>query len=283
MLDIDTYKLRAKNIYKNIYRRVKILEMYDRFLKSKDLEPNIDSLNLWIDSLDRRGLSEGSIVEYTYVVLSYFNIMMIDVDDRKLRLLKMRLPKRSIKPAEFLTVDEVSRLINGTEDIMKRLIYSLAYTYARRLGEVLQLTWDDVDLDNGRITFTILKKNRFERAEYELESWIVDMFKEYIEAYFGGRVNRGDKVFPISIRTVQISFKKDCRRCGIPDNGRRLRPHLLRHSRITHLSEMGVPLETISKELARHSRLDTTFQFYLGVTKKMRASIPKASDILTTK
>ncbi|MEM1659457.1 MAG: tyrosine-type recombinase/integrase [Candidatus Jordarchaeales archaeon] len=147
-------------------------------------------------------------------------------------------------------------------------------SYARRLGEVLALTWRDVDLENGRITFTILKKRREERATYELEPWIKEMISRYRELL--GK----DRLFELTERAVERAFKKDCRWAGIEPRGRRLTPHILRHSRITSLREKGVPLDVISKHLVRHSRFDTTVQFYRAVTEEEKVSIPSAGEVL---
>jgi site-specific recombinase XerD len=58
-----------------------------------------------------------------------------------------------------------------------------------------------------------------------------------------------------------------------------LRPHILRHTRITLLREVGVPLDVISKFLARHSSISTTASFYMGVTDEMKSMIPKVQDL----
>jgi intein/homing endonuclease len=52
------------------------------------------------------------------------------------------------------------------------------------------------------------------------------------------------------------------------------------NSRVTHLVDAGVPVETVSKVLARHANVSTTAGFYLGVTERMKASIPPAGEVL---
>ncbi|MEM1710559.1 MAG: site-specific integrase, partial [Sulfolobales archaeon] len=124
------------------------------------------------------------------------------------------------------------------------------------------------------ITFKILKKRREERATYEIEPWINEMIIKYRK--FLGK----ERLFEITRRAVEIAFKKDCMRAGIESNGRRLRVHILRHSRITSLREKGVPLDVVSKYLAKHSRFDTTVQYYFGASEEIVGKIPKAGDVL---
>ncbi|MEM0067646.1 MAG: tyrosine-type recombinase/integrase [Ignisphaera sp.] len=276
MLDLETFKLRAESIYpeSSVERKIIVLRMYDRFLEEKKLKPGAESLNMWIDELIKNGYSSSTVRAYAYDVLSYFDIMMIDVDEKKIRLLKKRLPPSPVSRASYLTDEEVSRLIKLTPSPVRKLIYSIMYAYARRLGEVLSLTWDDIDLKNSKITFRILKKRREEKATYELEPWIKKMIEEY-RTYLGSR-----KLFTISERAVQIAFKKDCRRAGIDPQGRILRPHILRHSRITSLREKGIPLDIVSKHLAKHSRYDTTVQYYLEPTRESVMRIPPAGEVL---
>jgi integrase len=84
------------------------------------------------------------------------------------------------------------------------------YAYARRLGEVLLLTWGDIDLDRNTITFTILKKKSPEKATYELEDWIKDLLIKY-RSYLGR-----DRLFEVTARAVEKGFKRDCELAGIP-------------------------------------------------------------------
>jgi len=276
VLDIKTFEFRAKDLFpkSGLQRKEVVLRQYDSFLEKNGLQPGLESLNLWLDDLLKRGLSSSTLGVYAYDVLSYFEIMMFDLDEKKLKLLKKRLPPRNVGEVDFLTDDEVARLITKTPSPIRRLIYALCYTYARRLGEVLALTKDNLDLENGTITFTILKKKREEKATYEVEPWIKEMLVKY------DNILGKQRLFEITARAVEMAFKRDCRRAGIEPRGRDLRPHILRHSRITSLRNRGVPLDLVSKYVARHSRFDTTVQFYRGITEEEKVSIPKAEEIL---
>jgi len=275
MLDLKTFMLRAKNVYppSTLEKKLLVLKKYDEFLEEQGLKPGLESLSLWLDHLTEQGLSEGSLKIYCYHVLSYFELLMMDLDPQKLKFLKRRLPSQDVGEVDFLSEEEVARIIDGAY-IPHKLIYALMYTYARRLGEVLLLTRKDIDFENDMITFRIIKKRKNETATFKLEGWIKDMLREYLQSV------QGDQVFPITARAVQIDFKRTCRRLGIEEQGRRLTPHILRHSRITHLRDRGVPLDVVSKRIARHSRFDTTIKFYRGITEREEASIPEAGKIL---
>ncbi|MEM1710363.1 MAG: hypothetical protein QW820_05690, partial [Sulfolobales archaeon] len=93
-LDLRTFELRARSIYpeSSIRRKEIVLRKYEEFLKDRGLKPGVETLNLWIDELVRMGYSASTVRAYAYDVISYFEIMMLDVDERKLKLLKKRLP-----------------------------------------------------------------------------------------------------------------------------------------------------------------------------------------------
>jgi integrase/recombinase XerD len=271
MLDLKTFRLRASSVYPEttLRRKVCALAKYDRFLEEKKLKPGIESLSLWVDELRRSGLSPRTVGAYARDVLSYFDFLMVDVDERKLRMFKKTLPPVKIEPAEYLTEDEVAKLISKTLDPRRKLIYLLAYSYSRRISEVLGAK---IDLSKNTVTFPILKKKAREFVTYELEPMISELAREHkIEG------------FNLTARAVEIAFKKDCARAGIKPNGRRLRIHLLRHSRVTHLIERGVPIEVVSKVLVHHSSISTTASFYMAATEKMAEAIPKAEEIFKSR
>jgi len=272
-LDLETFRLRAETVYPKTTVRRKLVSVskYDSFLSSRGLKPGLESLAAWVDELRKSGVSPRTVSAYARDVLTYFDFMMLDVDERRLKMFKKMLPPVRLDMADFLTKDEVERLIKTTTDLRRKIIYLLMFAYARRLGEVLNAT---VDFERNTVTFPILKKKSGETATYPLEPKIRELLEEYMQ-YVKGR-----KLFNITPRAVEIGFKKDCERAGIEPNGRRLRPHILRHTRITLLREAGVPLDVISKFLARHSSITTTVSFYMGVTEEMKAAIPKAEDML---
>jgi integrase len=276
VLDLETFKLRASGVYPRptLERKLVALSLYDRFLEERGLQPGVESLSLWLDELRRRGLSPNTVGAYGRDVLTYFDFMMIDVDERKVKMLKRTLPPVRVGKVEVLTKDEVAKLIERAGSLRNKLIYLLCYSYARRLGEVLALTKEDVDLERGTITFPILKRKSRETATYELEPMIRELMREYVKSVEGSRL------FPVTKRAVEMAFKRDCGRAGIKPKGRRLRVHLLRHARVTHLIEDGVPIEVVSKVLARHTNIATTFQFYTAPTSEMASRIPRATEAL---
>lgn len=276
VLDVERYKKRVmprqgEPLYKNMSKRLARIHEYDAFLTAKELEPNVDSLSLWIDTL-LDTLSPGSIQVYFYYVLSYFEVMLLPLDPMKLKNLKKWMPKQKVNVANYLTREEIRKLFQCDMKPEIRLIYTLCYEYARRLGEVIKnesspgVQWKDIDFKKNKITFHILKKDNATEATFPLSDSVAQELLEFKKGEEG-------PVFNLMERSVELAFKKHCAAAGIhQDNeeqkNRRLVPHILRHSKITHLRQDKVPLDYVSKRVAQHSRVDTTIQFYRGFSEQ---------------
>jgi integrase len=68
----------------------------------------------------------------------------------------IKRPKLPKQRWHYLTPQEFDRLLNDssrkrTAPLRCKVLYSLAYCCGLRLGEVINLMWDDVDFDTGEI------------------------------------------------------------------------------------------------------------------------------------
>jgi len=271
MLDLEGFRLRASRVYSEatLRRKLSVLRAYGEFLEETGMEPGPESLAKWMDVLSRR-LSPQSVAVYARDVLSYFDLMLLDVDERKVRAVRRTMPPVSLRPAESLTADEVRRLIEVAEPPY-RLLFALMFAYARRLSEALRAR---IDLASNTVSFPLLKKRGEEWATFPLEPWVRRLAKEHARYY------PLSDPFPVTPRAAELAFKRFCGLAKIEPGGRRLRPHLLRHSRISLSVERGVPLEVVSKVLAKHASVRTTYQFYLASTEGMAERVPSAEEIL---
>ena len=271
---LRTYELRANATYPRgtVKRRLSSIKRFLLFCEDNRIKADLYSLNKWIDHLVEAGFSPGTIRNYFFDVISFFDIMMMKYDEKLLEGIRKRLPRMDIGAVDYLTMDEIRRFFSVIDDETYRLIFGMMYAYARRLGEVLALSWKNIDLKNRIITFPILKKRqKVLSPPYRLEDWMVPILEV---------MDRKDPVFDISKRACQKAFKKYIERAGIEPKGRRLTPHILRHSRATHLRSLGVDLDFVSKYLLLHASYETTVNFYRGITEEEVQSLPPAYDVI---
>ena len=169
-----------------------------------------------------------------------------------------RIPKRLPR---HLKVDEVVKLLesietNTREGIRDRAIFEILYSSGMRIGELLSLEVSDVASCPG--VLKIRGKGNKERLVF-----LSDIAREWLARYldvrdeFGPKTERvflnkkGRALSDSSVRKILAGYAK---RAGI---GRRVSPHVFRHSFATHLLENGMDIRYI-QELLGHASLSTT-------------------------
>lgn len=162
---------------------------------------------------------------------------------------------------DFLNFEEADRMIAAADGEWRCMVL-LAIRTGMRLGELLGLRWEDVDLKAGKIHVrqaivrgkVTTPKNRKAR-EIPLSPQALDALKAH-------RHLRGEHVFCYEdgTRLTKGGCKhtpyRACRVAGL----RRIGWHVLRHTFASHLAMRGVPLRTIM-ELMGHGSITMTMRY----------------------
>jgi integrase/recombinase XerC len=198
----------------------------------------------------------------------------------------LRGPRQDKQLPHFLAAIEVGKLIAAPADgplgSRDRAILETLYSAGLRVGELVGLNLDDLDLDGG--VLTVRGKGKKERlallggpALKAVHEWLTE--RAAVEAA-GGKpspalfLNRfGQR---LTTRSVGRLLEKYLARSGLD---RRTSPHTLRHSFATHLLDAGADIRGV-QELLGHRSLGTT-QIYTHVTTtrlhdSYRAAHPRA-------
>lgn len=167
-----------------------------------------------------------------------------------------RPAKPKLVKEKHLTKAEARALIVNAIMPHIRLYIILALTTGARNRAILQLTWDRIDFDRGRIdlrnpALTMPHKGRA----------IVPMTNTARAALLGAQPGAlTEHVIERGGEAVQ-SIKKGLAAAGVRARVGHVTPHMLRHSAAVHMAEDGVPMEEISQFLG-HSNLNITRQVY---------------------
>ena len=125
-----------------------------------------------------------------------------------------------------------------------------AYHLGQRLGEILNLTWDRVDLHRGIITLrgidTKTNKARQVPMTPQVKGTLVELSKVRDLAHKHVFVYHRNPV-----REVKTAFRTACRKAGIAN----LRFHDLRHCAATNLRRAGVDTTTAMQIIGHKSPL----------------------------
>jgi integrase len=208
--------------------------------------------------LQEKGRS-GSTLNVAHNALRF---MMIEVLHKGMYL-KLKYSKTAKKKPGCLTKTEIRRLLDAINNPTHRLIVALMYGAGLRVGEVVRLRPEDVDIGRG-IGWVRQGKGRKDRP------FIVP---QVLEEGILGRMD-GNYLFPgrnghISVRSVQEIVRRAGQKIG-----RRVHPHMLRHSFTTHIMEYE-DASTV-QGLLGHAQLRTTLHY----THSKRARLVSARSPL---
>ncbi|BDH84981.1 tyrosine-type recombinase/integrase [Lactococcus lactis] len=196
------------------------------------------------------------------------------------------------KQNKFLNLEEMRIILEKNKpiekDIRKLLIYEFLFLTGLRIGEVQALRWEDVDFEKKTlaVTHTLNHQGTSEKSRQLLSPKTINSYRAIsindrcleILNYFYSHltdesfifVNKHGDTYCYSI--LARHFKKVCQVLGEETSQRKYSLHMLRHSHISLLIEMGIPIKTIMERVG-HSNEQMILQIYSHVTKKMEEDL----------
>jgi len=173
---------------------------------------------------------------------------------------KVKPLKGEVKRLRFLMPDEIQKLLSNCPEHIKPIVTVALHTGMRR-SELLNLNWDQVNLDQGFIS--ILDTKNHERRDIPINQTVKTVLREM--------ERQGDYVFcngnGNAFTTIRKSFETALKKSGIED----FRFHDLRHTFASNLVMEGVDIMTV-KELMGHKTLEMTLRYaHLAPNHKAKA------------
>lgn len=220
----------------------------------------------------KAGNSKTTSNRYLALLKKMLNLAVEEgyLEENPVKKVKLYSEKENLKE-RILTEEEERRLMETSSANLKSVL-SVALNTGMRLGEILSLRWDQVDLGSRRIRVENTKSGKTRTIEVN-----TPLLRELLE--LRRRDSRGPYLFfnpktgkPLS--TVKTAFKASCRRAGIEG----LRFHDLRHTFASRLVKRGIDLITV-KELLGHSTVKITERYTHSDEERKR----KAVELLATK
>jgi site-specific recombinase XerD len=188
---------------------------------------------------------------------------------------RIALPRQKRLP-EWLTEDQVRRLLGAVRNPVHRTCLAVMYACGLRISEAITLQVTAVD--RARRVLRIIGKGNKERL-VPLPQPMLEAFEQVWRTHHNRRwlfPNRhGDA--PLAERVLRRSFADAAAAAAVPPG---ITPHGLRHSYATRLMENGVDTR-VAQILLGHARIAST-AIYTHLTTPTRASLQTLLDRLMT-
>jgi site-specific recombinase XerD len=234
-----------------------------------------DEMRAYLVELEGRGLSPQRIRQH----LAALKFLYGKTLGRPQEIAWISFPRAKRRTPNVLSGSEVVRLLDAIDSVPCRAVASVCYGAGLRVDEALRLEVTDIDSKRG-LLHVRAGKGGHERFAM-LSPRLLTMLREYWRTIrpkpplLFPSVGRGQG--SINPDTVRGALRGAANATGI---GKRVTPHVLRHSFATHLLEMGVEMRII-QQLLGHASLRTTAT-YAQVTSVIVKRTKSPLDVLGT-
>jgi integrase/recombinase XerC len=255
------------------------LERFVQFLATEFLNQapesvrpaDVDALAVrsFLASLARAGVGRRSQGRALSAVRSLFRFACREGELTKNPAAPVRTPKHPKHLPRHLRPGEIETLIEQPDGddpltLRDRAFLELLYASGLRVGELVSLDWEDIDL-SGRV-LRVLGKGGKERmvpfgrpAAEALRAWRAGstLLPPSSDGNAADAVFRNARGGRLTDRSVRRLLDRYAESANLPPG---IHPHTLRHTFATHLLEGGADLRAI-QELLGHSSLGTTQKY----------------------
>ncbi len=200
------------------------------------------------------------------VVLGVTNVQCTDAIVR---------PKAKEKQVESFTKDEQRKIENYIAEKRQDKLFGIVlclYT-GLRIGELLALTWSDVDFGKGILTVNKTCRDGWKNGEYikisdtpktengyrivPIPKQLLMRLKKLKKSASGEYVVGGKSIYGAEVRSYQKTFERILAKLDLPHKGF----HALRHTFATRALEVGMDVKTLS-EILGHGNPTITLKRY---------------------
>ncbi|ACI20069.1 site-specific tyrosine recombinase/integron integrase [Dictyoglomus thermophilum] len=247
-----------------------LMDFY-KYCKEKDLDfTNKRNVRSYIQFIAQKNYKNSTFVRKVISLRSFFEYLLTFEKINEDLTVFIPTPKAEKKLPQFLSVDEVMKLLNSPSlddliGIRDRAIIETLYATGIRVSELVGMNEEDINWNYGEIR--VFGKRAKERIVIVGEETlkILQLYKDHVRPKL---LKKPEKAFflnakggRISDRAIRMIIKKYTK-----DFNKKVSPHTLRHTFATHLLEGGADLRYV-QELLGHVRISTT-QIYTHLTSE---------------
>ena len=203
------------------------------------------------------GCSNVTVDNIRRNISSFFS--WLEEEDYILKSPMRRIHKIKTKTVvkNVITDEGIEKLRDNCKEIRDLAMIDLLYSTGIRVGELVNLNIDDIDLE-GRECVVYGKGDKERRVYFDAKA------KVHLKEYISERKDQNHALFVtldaphdrLKISGVEIRLRQLGRRLELE----RIHPHKFRRTMATRAIDKGMPIEQVQKILG-HSQIDTTMQY----------------------
>lgn len=239
------------------------------FVKKNPMEVSNEDVRSYLSYLAEDRNFSASSLNIAINALKFYYGEMLKLDF----VFEIKRPVKDRKLPVVLSREEISWILTNVRNIKHKAILMVTYSAGLRVGEVVKLRVEDIDVERRLIH---VKGAKGRKDRYTILSEVaMKMLKLYVESYQPEKwlFPSKDANLHITVRTVQRVFEQARNKAGIKKD---VTVHSLRHSFTTHLLESGTDLRYI-QELIGHMSSKTT-EIYTHVSNRELGKIKSPID-----
>ena len=274
--DFETFLIKEKHASENtVNAYMKDLEHFRDFIVSRSIDRLSDVSNsdivAYLMELKKQGRSKSTVNRRLTSIRTFYKYLLREGKVRENPAEDIKSPRIEKKDIEFLSIDEVNRLMtlpdDSTKGIRDRAILELMYATGIRASELIDMKLDDLNMRMGFVKCTgehskarIIPIGR--PARHALEDYVYDARPVLLKKSTNEKLFVNYAGESMTRQGLWKILKEYGEEAGLKI---RLTPQVLRNSFAVHMLQNGADIKSI-QELMGHEDIAAT-QAYLAVTK----------------
>ena len=262
------------------------LKVTPYFKHKKMCEIQTSDIRAWQNELIKKGYAPTYLKSINNQLAALFNyaVRYYDLRDNPCRKAGS-IGKSKADEMDFWTKQEFKEFLPSMDSKPEaRMAFLLLYWTGMRIGELLALTYEDIDLEkrcitinksyqrlNGKDMITPPKTPKSNR-KISIPPFLVEELKEYRSMLYG--ITANERMFRFTKSFMEHEMVRGIKETGV----RRIRLHDLRHSHASLLVEMGFQPLAIAERLG-HEKIETTLNTYSHLYPNKQAELAEKLEI----
>ncbi len=281
-LKTTTYYALEKKLNKNILEFFKNYKLYNIKYQT------IDEWFKYISDTNTTIKYQNNLISYLKKILEFsrdnykFDSKIISRIHKKK---DESIEKENDATWNFWTYDQFKTFINSVDDNLYYVIFNFLYFTGLRIGEMIALTWKDIDLDNKKLSiyknFTNKLGNRTHKIippktknsirTIDLDDKLIELLKEYRKSEekiinFNDNMNIFGNVSYMCPTTISRHLDK----CIEKANIKRITLHGFRHSHVSLLAYLGLDFKDIAERIGDTIEVVENTYYHMFPSKKSK-------------